>query len=64
MKELVFGSESFEWRSAKRLSVHRVGGMILSKMAEKTDVLWDVRVTLVAISLSEEGLCEQLIESL
>ena len=50
--------------SQKAINVHRVGAMILNKMVEKTDVLWDTDVTLVAISLSEERLCEQFIESL
>ena len=51
--------------SQKVINVHRVGAMILNKMPiEKTDVLWDAGVTLVAISFSEERLCEQFIESL
>ena len=57
----MFGSECFEQRQARRLYVHRIGVMIeLSEMAEETDVTRNVRVTIMAISLSERGFLSSL----
>ena len=36
----------------------------MSNMGEKTDVLWNRRVTLVAVSFTKERLCKQLIKRL